>query len=535
MSTSIEVSADSSNNKRQIVLADKKSEVANFVQQLYQPNFILKESGPTKVIWASSSISAPAFGDILPFYKSQGQLVDFIVLTKESLISFLLGSRALFVCAFSLFSQLINSLAYQSYLVSAEGYKQVSALPGRYTWLKEELQNLIQTFSTAQNRELWWLGFQIDSRVYLDKLVQSLNQTALILRKFYLGALVLVCLTTLFVAGQLGLGSSAQTGTEPESTLSKFIGDQSVVMAQVRSDDLSDLEIAKLSSESMVKEEASDREVNMIVEHKVAEGEDVLTIATFYGLTEETVRFNNNLKDNEEVKAGKSLYLPWSDGYIYHAEGTVAPDYLGKLYGVKADDIVDRNKAIYNSDKEIFDKGSLILVPTADYNKVAKANQQEEERKENLRRAEEERKQRLAYSAVSEGNTYIDVTSDQARREGLIWPTTGSISRCVQPGHIACDIANASQVPIFAAQSGTVSAVYRFTVVGYGLAVVIDHGNGLKTLYAHMSEIYVEAGQSVAQGQSIGRMGCTGWCTGTHLHFEVIQNGVKQNPLVYLP
>ncbi len=532
MSTSLEVSADRSSSKRQIIVADQKSEVATFVQQLYKPNFILKESGPMRIISSSSSATSPTFGDILPFYPSQGQLIDFIVLTKESLVNFLLASRALFVCTFSLFSQLMNSLAYQSYLVSAAGYKQVVQLPSTYSRLKEEFLSLIETFSTAQTRELWWLGFKIETRVFLDKLVQSLGETVQIVRKFYLAAIISVCLCTLFFAGQATGGNQPENG--PESSLSRFISDNSVAVAQVYSEEVSDLEINILSSESMVKEEEGASEIAMIVKHQVSEDETVPKIAAFYGLTEETIRFNNNLKDDEEVKVDQEIYLPWSDGYVYHAEDTVAPDYLAKLYSVKKEDVIQRNQAIYNSEKEIFEKGSLILVPTDDYKKVAEANRQEEERKENLRKAEEERRQRLAYSAVS-GDTYRGVTSDQARREGLIWPTTGVITRCIQPGHIACDIANASSPPVFASKDGVVSAVYRFDVVGYGLAVVIDHGNGLKTLYAHLSEIYVEPGQSIKQGVSIGRMGCTGWCTGTHLHFEVIQDGVKQNPLLYLP
>jgi murein DD-endopeptidase MepM/ murein hydrolase activator NlpD len=73
---------------------------------------------------------------------------------------------------------------------------------------------------------------------------------------------------------------------------------------------------------------------------------------------------------------------------------------------------------------------------------------------------------------------------------------------------------------------------------GYGNYVVVDHGTiegrNYKTLYAHMSEVYVSPGQYVQQGESIGRMGSTGLSTGTHLHFEVIVDGVKVNPLNYL-
>lgn len=129
-------------------------------------------------------------------------------------------------------------------------------------------------------------------------------------------------------------------------------------------------------------------------------------------------------------------------------------------------------------------------------------------------------------------------TSNQASEvsdSGFIWPAPGVVTRCVVGGHVACDIANRSAPNLVAAQSGVVSAVYRYTVVGYGLAVVIDHGGGYQTLYAHMNRIDVVAGQQVSRGQVIGQMGTTGFSTGIHVHFEIRKNGVKQNPLRYLP
>ena len=69
---------------------------------------------------------------------------------------------------------------------------------------------------------------------------------------------------------------------------------------------------------------------------------------------------------------------------------------------------------------------------------------------------------------------------------------------------------------------------------GYGNLVVIDHGSGLATAYAHQSSIAAANGATVAQGQVIGYVGCTGYCFGPHLHFEVRVNGEPVNPLNYL-
>ncbi|MER3456650.1 MAG: peptidase M23, partial [candidate division GAL15 bacterium] len=70
---------------------------------------------------------------------------------------------------------------------------------------------------------------------------------------------------------------------------------------------------------------------------------------------------------------------------------------------------------------------------------------------------------------------------------------------------------------------------------GYGLVVVVDHGDGMETWYGHASSLSVRVGQWVERGQVLGRVGCTGACTGPHVHFEVRFRGQPVNPLRYLP
>jgi murein DD-endopeptidase MepM/ murein hydrolase activator NlpD len=99
--------------------------------------------------------------------------------------------------------------------------------------------------------------------------------------------------------------------------------------------------------------------------------------------------------------------------------------------------------------------------------------------------------------------------------------------------HSGIDLAVAAGTPVHATLAGTCQVIDDAT--GYGLHVIIDHGQGLSSLYAHLETVAVITGEHVAAGQVIGRVGSTGNSTGPHLHFEVRVDGVPQNPQLYLP
>ena len=120
---------------------------------------------------------------------------------------------------------------------------------------------------------------------------------------------------------------------------------------------------------------------------------------------------------------------------------------------------------------------------------------------------------------------------------GMIWPVRGRVTSGFGARwgrqHAGLDIAAPTGTPIKAAKAGRViSAGWRG---GYGLAVVIDHGAGLSTLYAHQSRLGSSGGQVVGQGDIIGFVGSTGRSTGPHTHFETRVNGAPRNPRPYLP
>jgi murein DD-endopeptidase MepM/ murein hydrolase activator NlpD len=139
-------------------------------------------------------------------------------------------------------------------------------------------------------------------------------------------------------------------------------------------------------------------------------------------------------------------------------------------------------------------------------------------------------------SARYYGDGYCGSVYEGAIGSGVfIWPTTDrSISGYNYSGiHPAIDIGGSLGNSVFASDSGVV-VFAGWSNYGYGYMVVVDHGNGWQTAYAHLSAVAVTCGQSVFQGGYIGALGSTGNSSGPHLHFELVYNGAKPNPLDYL-
>jgi murein DD-endopeptidase MepM/ murein hydrolase activator NlpD len=124
--------------------------------------------------------------------------------------------------------------------------------------------------------------------------------------------------------------------------------------------------------------------------------------------------------------------------------------------------------------------------------------------------------------------------------KGFIWPVAATIRvtnyfSARHPLGIDMGLSHAAGTPVLAVMPGKVTFAGGDACCSYGYYVIVDHGNGLKTLYAHLRSISVSVGQTVAQGQALGPSGTTGYSTGVHLHFEVHKNGTRVDPIPYLP
>jgi len=184
----------------------------------------------------------------------------------------------------------------------------------------------------------------------------------------------------------------------------------------------------------------------------------------------------------------------------------------------------------------------------ASKNQLAAARANKRESLQNVRETKAEFLHEAAGLQAASASLAAQIRSAQARASfsapsdttpsaaGFIWPVNGPVTSGfgMRWGrmHEGIDIGVGYGTPIHAAAAGRV--VYAGWMSGYGNLVAIDHGRGISTAYGHQSSIAVSVGEVVAQGQTIGFVGCTGHCFGPHLHFEVRINGSPVDPLGYL-
>lgn len=154
----------------------------------------------------------------------------------------------------------------------------------------------------------------------------------------------------------------------------------------------------------------------------------------------------------------------------------------------------------------------------------------------------ESSRERLESKTIKQPSNEVIVVGTAAISGGnsFRWPLAGGYFYTMTSyygdgrGHKGWDIAGSTGTPICASMSGVVTEASSGWNGGYGTKVVLDHGNGVKTVYAHCQKLYVKVGDVVTGGQVIATMGNTGRSTGPHLHFEININGSAVNPEIYL-
>jgi murein DD-endopeptidase MepM/ murein hydrolase activator NlpD len=269
-----------------------------------------------------------------------------------------------------------------------------------------------------------------------------------------------------------------------------------------------------------------------VLQYVVEQGDSLFAIAESFGLKPETLLWGNfdTLADNPHtLQPGQELNILPTNGTYHEWRDGESLLNVADYYGVEPLEIVQYpgNKIdIYDFDLDnpSFDIGQMLIVPGGERELVD-----------------------YGPPAITRNNPAIAATYGPGHCGTIytgsvgvgvfLWPTT---ERWVSgydynPGanHPAIDIAGSIENPVWAADNGVI--VYAgWSNYGYGNLLVVDHGNGWQTLYAHLNSVSVGCGQSVNQGQRIGGLGNTGNSSGAHLHFEMIYAGVKVNPWNFL-
>lgn len=267
-----------------------------------------------------------------------------------------------------------------------------------------------------------------------------------------------------------------------------------------------------------------------VIKYQVQVGDTVFGIADKFGLKPESILWGNDdiLRDDpHRLSPEQILKIPPVDGtlYVWHAGDGL--NGVARFFGVDPQEILtwpgndlDPNMDPGNPDIEA---GSVLMIPGGHRELVSWSAPR-------ITRANPGVAKILGPGACG---TVVDGAVGTG---SFVYPTPSHYISGYNYSsiHPAIDLAGDTGNAIFASDTGVV--VYAgWNDWGYGYVIVLDHGNGWQSLYAHLSAINVGCGQSVYQGGVIGAMGCTGNCTGPHLHFELMNDAYgKVNPLNYL-
>lgn len=245
--------------------------------------------------------------------------------------------------------------------------------------------------------------------------------------------------------------------------------------------------------------QVSDKPRAEVLEYTVEDGDTLGTIAKKFGVDTDSIKWMNKEVNEKKMKSGTNLKIPPVTGVVHQVKNGETVYSIAKKYNVSAQAIVDFPFNEFSNDETFaLAIGQQVVVPDG------------EMPDEPILSPRNNLANQLTPSA---GN--VSATGK------WIWPAAGTITQFFKPWHKGLDIANHSGGAILAADAGTVVTSGWPDNSGYGNRVVVDHGNGYQTLYAHLSKLSVKVGQTVKKGDVLGSMGSTGRSTGTHLHFEI--------------
>lgn len=257
--------------------------------------------------------------------------------------------------------------------------------------------------------------------------------------------------------------------------------------------------------------------------HRVQQGDTLFALARRYGTSVSAIVTANGLPSAHRLRDGQLLAIPGRRGTGSAAAPAARPRATFRHRVAEGDTLFDLARRYGTSVSAIVAVNSL---PSAHRLRVGQIL------------ALPGSGAREARPAVRSGSTEGVRTSRDTPsiRSVLGWPARGVLTsrfgRRWRRHHDGIDLASPRGSPIHAALAGRVA--FAGWYYGYGRAVIIDHGKGMTTLYGHASTLLVVTGQVVERGALIARVGCTGACTGPHVHFEVRVNGRAVNPLRYL-
>ncbi len=279
----------------------------------------------------------------------------------------------------------------------------------------------------------------------------------------------------------------------------------------------------------------ADASARGLIYYSVQAGDTLFGIAGAFGLTPETVLWSNYkaLKDNPDLLSiGMELVIPPSNGLVVDVEAGDTVEAIARRFQVSPESLVEQQVNNLSSVNQLLQVGQTLFVP---------GGQRETVIWQVPKPVEVSRNPVTGVSVYRVGRCG-EVAIPPLGTGRFIYPTNRRYlsGYNFSSWHPGLDFAGRLGEPIYAVDSGTVIyAGYSLNAagvpVGYGQYVVLDHGNGYQTLYAHASQLYVSCGQQVLQGTVIAAVGSIGRSTGPHLHFEIRAGSKAINPWAVLP